>query len=343
MKKMLFIMALIVSANSYSAISISGGAISGNYSFSNNSSGGKDLSGVLSFTGNNPIIDLTTVNDTIKAGTKFILVPNQTVRVKTLYGWKNIINNSNVNGYYQFNYDLQGGHQGPQDAFTNSCFDPTGADVCQAFLPNQPVPPANNPPGNNPPANNPPKRPDKVEVDFSEQTGIPHTELPDGGFYDEKETGEVVLYIPRSRVNLDLVRNIKATTLKNLEKSKENGYTIDAEYIGGLGGLYKDKSEKIKYSSNSNGMSLTGTRNFGPLTLGATFGYQESEVKYKNHLNNVREDIDTYQLGLSFRHNFTKEIDLTLSATYGKGKHKFKTLNGLGTINGAEYKGCIPF
>lgn len=59
MKKMLFIMALIVSASSYSAISISGGAISGNYSFSNNSSGGKDLSGVLSFTGNNPIIDLT--------------------------------------------------------------------------------------------------------------------------------------------------------------------------------------------------------------------------------------------------------------------------------------------
>lgn len=168
---------------------------------------------------------------------------------------------------------------------------------------------------------------------------LPQPSLPQPSLPPAPPTGEFT--IPRSRVNLDLVRNTKSTTYRNMENYKENGYDLNIEYIGGLGGLYKDKGDIIKYDWVSNGAVITGTKNFGSVTVGGTFGYQDSKVKYKERFAGTEEDIDSYQLGVSARYNLTDKTDMTAVFTHGTGKHKFTAENQADEIHNAEYTSKI--
>ena len=301
MKKLLLLAALMVAANGFSAITMTGGT-SGSYSIVNNALGGKDLSGTWKFTSPTASISYD-LHDQILVGTKITVEANQTITIT------NITNGSQVvvqgNGVGETIYELlitldhysylSGAHADPNMSI-------------QYSVPSAPTP-----------------TPTPTPVPTPTPAPAP--------------TGD--LTIPRSRVNLDLMKNTKATFYRNIENYKEGGYDLDVEYAGTIGGKYTDKNDKIKYDFTSHGIALTGSKNFGSITLGGAFGYHDSKVKYKETFSGVKENISSYQLGLSGRYNLTDKTDLTAVMTYGYGSHKFETETGLGDYHGMSYKSKI--
>ena len=125
---------------------------------------------------------------------------------------------------------------------------------------------------------------------------------------------------PRSRVDYDLAKTITANSFKDLEQAKkENGANLNIQYLGNAGSYDQD----LKYNSKANGVVLSGTKNFGKFTLGAGFGFENSTVKYKNSFDGVKEKLDSYQVSLSGKYDFTDNLDLASVLTYGSNKHKY--------------------
>ena len=134
-------------------------------------------------------------------------------------------------------------------------------------------------------------------------------------------------YIPRSKVDLELTKNITSSGFKSLEDAKnDNGVGFDVQYIGGAG-RYTDNSQAVKYDSKSNGVALVGTKNFGNFTLGGGFGYQKSKVKYKEAFDGIKENLDSYQFMLNGKYNFTENVDLAGVLTYSHNSHKYENRN----------------
>ena len=63
--------------------------------------------------------------------------------------------------------------------------------------------------------------------------------------------------------------------------------------------------------------------------MGAGFGYEKSNVKYKNSFDGVKEKLDSYQVSLSGKYDFTDNLDLASVLTYGRNKHKYKNYNNV--------------
>ncbi len=311
MKKILLIAALITAVNSFSAITITGGT-QGSFSTVANASGGQDLSGTFEFINQNVNVSYDPV-DQVLAGTKIQVKPNQTITITNNANGDFLVIQGDGVGYtvYEitqtFTANTIFNGAAPVQVGNQYRCNITGGPICPLSTPTSPIIPT---PG-----------------------ATPGVTTPTSGTSD--------IYIPRSRVNLDLVRNTKSTTYRNMENYKENGYDFNLEYIGGFGGKYKDKSDMINYSSTSNGVVLTGTKNFGSITVGGSFGYQDSKVKYKDNFEGVKEKLSTHQIALAGRYNLTEKTDLTAVMTYGRGKHKFTTGNGLGMMEGAEYTSKI--
>ena len=130
----------------------------------------------------------------------------------------------------------------------------------------------------------------------------------------------------RSRVNYDLSKTVTANGFKDLEQAKkENGANLNIQYLGGVNSYDYDS----RYSSKSNGVVLSGTKNFGNFTMGAGFGYEKTNVKYKNSFDGVREKLDSYQVSLSGKYDFTDNLDVASVLTYGSNKHKYKNYNNV--------------
>ena len=130
----------------------------------------------------------------------------------------------------------------------------------------------------------------------------------------------------RSRVNYDLAKTVTANSFKDLEQvKKENGANLNVQYLGGIGSYDQDS----RYSSKANGVVLSGTKNIGNLTLGAGFGYEKSNVKYKKSFDGVKEKIDSYQVSLSGKYDFTDNLDVASVLTYGSNKHKYDNYNNV--------------
>ena len=130
----------------------------------------------------------------------------------------------------------------------------------------------------------------------------------------------------RSRVNYDLAKTVTANSFKDLEQAKkENGANLNVQYLGGIGSYDQDS----RYSSKANGVVLSGTKNIGNLTLGAGFGYEKSNVKYKKSFDGVKEKIDSYQVSLSGKYDFTDNLDVASVLTYGSNKHKYDNYNNV--------------
>ena len=71
-------------------------------------------------------------------------------------------------------------------------------------------------------------------------------------FSPENQAAEkVTVEMPRSKVDLDLARSARNTTLKNLEKTKDGQYKLDIQYLDNNGDRYKDKQSNVKYNSVS--------------------------------------------------------------------------------------------
>ncbi len=158
---------------------------------------------------------------------------------------------------------------------------------------------------------------------------------------ENQATGKVTVEMPRSKVDFDLTKAARNVTYRNLEKTKDGQYKIDVAYMGNYGGKYKGKESNIKYDSDSNGILLNVSKDFGKLTLGTTFGYQKSDINYKGKYDDVKEGITSYQIGLNGKYDFTDNIDLTGSLIYSTNKHKFTTGTSLGAINDAGFKSKI--
>lgn len=147
-------------------------------------------------------------------------------------------------------------------------------------------------------------------------------------------------YIPRSKVDLELTKNITSSGFKSLEDAKnDNGVGFDVQYIGGAG-RYTDNSQAVKYDSKSNGVALVGTKNFGNFTLGGGFGYQKSKVKYKEAFDGIKENLDSYQFMLNGKYNFTENVDLAGVLTYSHNSHKYENRNKV-AIEGTKFNSNI--
>ena len=123
-----------------------------------------------------------------------------------------------------------------------------------------------------------------------------------------------------------MAKTVTANGFKDLEQAKkENGANLNIQYLGGVNSYDYDS----RYSSKSNGVVLSGTKNFGNFTMGAGFGYEKTNVKYKNSFDGVREKLDSYQASLSGKYDFTDNLDVASVLTYGSNKHKYKNYNNV--------------
>ena len=161
-------------------------------------------------------------------------------------------------------------------------------------------------------------------------------------FSPENQAAEkVTVEMPRSKVDLNLARSARNTTLKNLQKTKDGQYKLDIQYLDNNGDRYKDKQSNVKYNSVSDGVLINGSKDFGKFTLGTTFGYDTSNVYYKEKFEDIKEKIKSYQLGLSGKYDFNDNIDLIGNLLYSTNKHRFETSKTLGAISDAEFKSKI--
>ncbi len=152
---------------------------------------------------------------------------------------------------------------------------------------------------------------------------------------------KVVLEIPRSRVDMDLMKNSRSSIYRSMENSTSKGTSLNAVYIGNFGTDYKDKESDVKYSSSSNGVLVSAMKNFDKFSLGGGFGYQKSKIDYKNEFEGIDEKIDSYQFILNGKYNFNENVDLMNVLTYSINKHKFKNENGRVFMHNAKYNSAI--
>lgn len=147
--------------------------------------------------------------------------------------------------------------------------------------------------------------------------------------------------IPRSKVDLDLVKSSRGTIYRNMENIKEDGITFDTVYIGQFGTDFKERNGNVKYSSSSNGILLSIFKDYGKYSLGGGFGYQKSKVGYKEKFNGIKENIDSFQFLLGGKYEINENTDLTGVITYSENSHKYKNENGRVFMNGAKYNSKI--
>lgn len=149
------------------------------------------------------------------------------------------------------------------------------------------------------------------------------------------------LEAPRSKVNLDLVKNIKSSVFQNLENTEEGKTDINVTYIGNFSTDYRDKKSGVEYDSDSRGILISIMKNFGKFTVGGTAGYQDSKVNYKGQFEGIDEKINSYQIILNGKYEFNENIELANVLTYSGNRHKFETETGLGLMNNVKYKSEI--
>ena len=152
---------------------------------------------------------------------------------------------------------------------------------------------------------------------------------------------QVPLEAPRSKVNLDLVKNVKSSIFQNLQNTEEGKTDIDFTFIGNFSTDYKDKKSSVEYDSDSRGILISLMKNFGKFTVGGGMGYQDSKVNYKGNFEGIDEKIKSHQFILSEKYEFNDNIDLTNVLTYSGNSHKFKTETGAGLMNDVKYKSQI--
>ncbi|MDO5089475.1 MAG: spherulation-specific family 4 protein, partial [Leptotrichiaceae bacterium] len=164
---------------------------------------------------------------------------------------------------------------------------------------------------------------------------VPRIGFPQG------TSGKKSIAIPRSKVDLDLLKSSRATIYRNIENMKQDGITFDTVYIGQFGTDFKDGSGNVKYSSTSNGVLLSIFKDYGRFNLGGGFGYQKSKVRYREKFSGIRESIDSFQFLLGGKYEINENTDLTGVVTYSENSHKYKNENGRVFMNGAKYNSKI--
>ena len=301
MKKLLLLGALILSANSFSAVNlnIDGGTFSAGTSISGGSTYTVNHSGSITY---------TTATSYIERGTYFDVQPGATFTITNAAG------NQIFSGTGPFGISLYTNLTGAETVLGNAANVTT---PIASFIPAYPVVPSPTP----------------------TPTPVP-TPLPTPSPTPTPGASTSKIYMARSKVALDLAKNITSSGFRSLENAGNgNGTDLDIQYIGGAGN-YTDNSQVVKYDSKSNGVSLIGTKSFGKFTLGAGFGYQKSNVKYKERFNGIKEKIDSYQFMLSGKFNFTENVDLSNVLTYSHNSHKYETADrvpiGLGVTRVEE-------
>lgn len=149
-----------------------------------------------------------------------------------------------------------------------------------------------------------------------------------------------MLSIPRSKVDLDLMNNVKTSLYRGLEQNHADKASFNLEYVG-LHGKYDDKSDKIKYNSSSDGVILTASKRYGSFTLGGVFGAQDSKVTYKEDFDGVKEKVNSTQFGIHGKYDMSQHMDVITAFTYSTNKHKFTTKAGTEDIHNAKYTSKI--
>lgn len=149
------------------------------------------------------------------------------------------------------------------------------------------------------------------------------------------------LEAPRSKLNLDLVKNVKSSIFQNLENTEKGKTDINVTYIGNFSTDYRDRKSGVEYDSDSRGILISVMKNFGKFTVGGAAGYQDSKVNYKGQFEGIDEKINSYQIMLSGKYEFNENIELANVLTYSDNRHKFETETGLGLMNNVKYKSQI--
>ena len=292
MKKILLLLGvLVISANSFSAASIVGGGL--------NIHAGTSISGSSNYnlgTGSNTVT--ATGSSTISAGTKFTVPAGGTLDIVTDSGTIQTYTGPTV---VTLTSPLSGS---VTPATVGSVISSSGSTPSTPATPSTPSTPAS------------PTTPTTPSTPSTPAAPTPST-----------PTGSVPTFQgARSRVNYDLAKTITANGFKDLEQAKkENGANLNLQYLGGVNSYDYDS----RYSSKTNGVVLSGTKNFGNFTMGAGFGYEKSNVKYKNSFDGVKEKLDSYQASLSGKYDFTDNLDVASVLTYGSNKHKYKNYNNI--------------
>lgn len=301
MKKLLLLGALILSVNSFSAVNLN---IDGG-----TFSAGTSISGGSTYTVNHSgSITYTTATSYIERGTYFDVQPGATFTITNAAG------NQIFSGTGPFGISLYTNLTGAETVLGNAANVTT---PIASFIPAYPVVPSPTP----------------------TPTPVP-TPLPTPSPTPTPGASTSKIYMARSKVALDLAKNITSSGFRSLENAGNgNGTDLDIQYIGGAGN-YTDNSQVVKYDSKSNGVSLIGTKSFGNFTLGAGFGYQKSNVKYKERFNGIKEKIDSYQFMLSGKFNFTENVDLSSVLTYSHNSHKYETADRV-PIEGVKFNSNI--
>lgn len=147
--------------------------------------------------------------------------------------------------------------------------------------------------------------------------------------------------MPRSNLDWILAKNSRTIMYKNIETVKNDELKLDAAFIGNLDTDYRDKKNTVKYKSSTDGAVLSASKNFNKFTVGGAFGYQDSKIDYRESFEGIQEKMESYQLSLSGKYDFTDNISLTGVLTHSVSKHKYETDSGLGPIHDAQYKSKI--
>ena len=290
MKKLLLLGALVISANTFSAASIVGGGL--------NINAGTNITGSTSWnlgTGTNTVT--ATGGSTISAGNKFIVPAGGTL---------NIVTDSGTVQTYT----------GPT---TVTLTTPLNVGVTSATIASvastgaTPTTPATSTTPSTPSTPATPTTPTTPVAPSTPTTPATTGTIP-------------TVQGARSRVDYDLTKVATANSFKDLEQAKkENGFNLNIQYLGNAGSYDQD----LKYNSKTNGAILSGTKRFGNFTLGAGVGVENSTVKYKKSFDGVKEKLDSYQVSLSGKYDFTDNIDLASALTYGSNKHKYNNYNNV--------------
>lgn len=156
-----------------------------------------------------------------------------------------------------------------------------------------------------------------------------------------KAVEKPTVYIPRSKVDLDLTKNARAVMYQNFENPEDHAVLFNIAYMGGIDSQYEDNGGNVHYDSTTHGIILSIVGKISRLVLGGGVGYQQANVEYQKQFAGIEEDIRTYQLLLSGKYEINDNIDLTSVLTYSNGRHQFKTTSVLNELNNAKYTSKI--
>ena len=337
MKKLLLLISLLASLNTFSDIILRGSGDNFNIT-----GGGYSMVPARTYnlgSGTNTLIISGSAHD-MAAGSKFIIPAGATFKV--------------YDGDPAHGGSLVLSESGPKEIVTNTIAGSNTIHLSGTFLATPTGTPGSSAPGSGTPGSGAPgtATPPTIIVDGTEiveedkddviidvvvlpGTGAPGTGAPGTGAPGTGAPGTggagignpkkvIKSFLPRSKVALDLTKVVSKSGFKNFEAIGNEGKTdLNIVLIRNFEN-FKDTYSVRKYDTESNGIGLFLTKNFNKFTLGGGFGYEKSKVKYEGIFEGIKENIDSYQFMTGGKYNFTDNVEVTGILTYSHNTHNFK-------------------